>query len=94
LTNQVILYILFISIILAGIGMALPNCLSLALVKFQEVAGTAGAFLSLGYYVIVSLCTFFIGVLHSGSMLVFPSFCLVLLLIALLCIKIATRNNR
>lgn len=94
LTSQVVLYIIFISIILAGIGMALPNCLSLALVKFQEVAGTAGAFLSLGYYVIVSICTFFIGVLHSGSMLVFPAFCLVLLLIALFCIKIATRNTR
>ncbi|EDN9472560.1 multidrug effflux MFS transporter [Listeria monocytogenes] len=93
LTIQVIFYIFFISIILVGIGMSLPNCLSLALVKFQEVAGTAGAFLSLGYYVIVSLCTFFIGVLHSGLILVFPAFCLVLLLIALLCIKIAARNN-
>ncbi|MBC1610956.1 multidrug effflux MFS transporter [Listeria welshimeri] len=84
---QVIMYILFISIILVGIGMALPNCLSLALVKFQEVAGTAGAFLSLGYYVIVSICTFLIGVFHTGSILVFPIFCIVLLLIALICIK-------
>lgn len=84
---QVIMYILFISIILVGIGMALPNCLSLALVKFQEVAGTAGAFLSLGYYIIVSICTFLIGVFHTGSILVFPIFCIVLLLIALICIK-------
>ncbi|MBC1495363.1 multidrug effflux MFS transporter [Listeria welshimeri] len=84
---QVIMYILFISIILVGIGMALPNCLSLALVKFQEVAGTAGAFLSLGYYVIVSICTFLTGVFHTGSILVFPIFCIVLLLIALICIK-------
>ncbi|MBC1497355.1 multidrug effflux MFS transporter [Listeria welshimeri] len=84
---QVIMYILFISIILVGIGMVLPNCLSLALVKFQEVAGTAGAFLSLGYYVIVSICTFLIGVFHTGSILVFPIFCIVLLLIALICIK-------
>lgn len=84
---QVIMYILFISIILVGIGMALPNCLSLALIKFQEVAGTAGAFLSLGYYVIVSICTSLIGVFHTGSILVFPIFCIVLLLIALICIK-------
>ncbi|EAD5257363.1 Bcr/CflA family efflux MFS transporter [Listeria monocytogenes] len=90
---QVIAYILFVSIILVGIGMALPNCLSLALVKFQEVAGTAGAFLSLGYYVIVSVCTFLIGILHSGSLLVFPAFCTVLLLIALTCIKAVTRKN-
>lgn len=90
---QVIAYILFICIILVGIGMALPNCLSLALVKFQEVAGTAGAFLSLGYYVIVSICTFLIGILHSGSLFVFPAFCTVLLLIALTCIKAVTRKN-
>ncbi|EJT4731794.1 multidrug effflux MFS transporter [Listeria monocytogenes] len=90
---QVIAYILFVSIILVGIGMALPNCLSLALVKFQEVAGTAGAFLSLGYYVIVSICTFLISILHSGSLLVFPAFCTVLLLMALTCIKAVTRKN-
>ncbi|EAE1348741.1 Bcr/CflA family efflux MFS transporter [Listeria monocytogenes] len=90
---QVIAYILFVSIILVGIGMALPNCLSLALVNFQEVAGTAGAFLSLGYYVIVSICTFLIGILHSGSLLVFPAFCTVLLLMALTCIKAVTRKN-
>lgn len=90
---QTILYILFISVLLAGVGMALPNCLSLALVKFQEAAGTAGAFLSLGYYVIVSICTFLMGLLHTGSLLVLPAFCLTLLLIGLFCIKTAPTHE-
>lgn len=86
---QLIFYTLGIFVVLAGIGMALPNCLSLALAKFSEAAGTAGAFLSLGYYIIVSICTFLIGLLHTGSIMVFPLFCIVLLLLAFGCIRVA-----
>jgi polar amino acid transport system substrate-binding protein len=91
LAIQVILYIVGIFIILAGIGTALPNCLSLALVKFRESAGTAGAFLSLGYYIIVSICTFLISFLHTGSILVFPLFCLLLLIVSLFLIRLINR---
>lgn len=86
------LYISGIGVILGGIGMALPNCLSLALTKFSDTAGTAGAFLSLGYYVIVSLCTFLIGIFHTGSLLLLPLFCLGLLILSLVCIKLAKRT--
>lgn len=86
---QLTIYITGIFLLLTGIGMALPNCLSLALVKFSEVAGTAGAFLSLVYYLIVSGCTFLISLLHTGSIIVFPLFSGVLLIGAYCCIKIA-----
>ncbi|WP_088838808.1 MULTISPECIES: multidrug effflux MFS transporter [unclassified Listeria] len=86
---QVLVYIIGVFIILTGIGMALPNCLSLALAKFSDVAGTAGAFLSLGYYSIVSICTFLISIFHTGSILVFPLFCVLLLLISMICTKFA-----
>ncbi|MDO1604574.1 multidrug effflux MFS transporter [Lactobacillus sp. YT155] len=89
ITIQIVMYILGIFILLAGVGMALPNCLSLALVKFAEVAGAAGAFLSLGYYIIVSICTFIISLLHNGSLFVLPAFCFSLLLLALVSIKYA-----
>ncbi|MGY3765991.1 multidrug effflux MFS transporter [Vagococcus vulneris] len=84
---QIILYIISIFIILTGIGLALPNCLSLALVKFSNVAGTAGAFLSLGYYLIVSICTSLISIFHTGSVFVFPLFCIVVLIIGYSCTK-------
>ncbi|MGL5897110.1 MAG: multidrug effflux MFS transporter, partial [Lactococcus lactis] len=48
-TNKLIAYILGVFFLLVGIGISLPNCLSLALVNFSKTAGTSGAILSLGY---------------------------------------------
>lgn len=84
---QIILYILSVFVILTGVGLALPSCLSLALVNFSEVAGTAGAILSLGYYIIVSICTLLISIFHSGSIIVFPLFCIAMLIAAYWCTK-------
>jgi len=64
--------ILSLFIMLLGAGMALPNCLSLALVDFRDVAGTAGAVFSSGYYVLVSLITMGMGLLHNGSLMTMP----------------------
>lgn len=61
-----------IFITLLGSGIALPNCLSLALVNFQDVIGTAGAIFSLGYYLLVSLITSGMSFLHNGSLLIMP----------------------
>ncbi|MNO40607.1 Inner membrane transport protein YdhC [compost metagenome] len=65
-------------VLLMGAGMALPNCLSLALVHFQDVVGTAGAIFSLGYYLLVSLVTWGMSALHSGSLLTMPIYFLVI----------------
>ncbi|MEK5257483.1 multidrug effflux MFS transporter [Paenibacillus sp. FSL F4-0125] len=59
-------------VMLMGAGIALPNCLSLALVQFQDVVGTAGAIFSLGYYLLVSLATWGMSTLHNGSLLTMP----------------------
>lgn len=61
-----------IFITLLGSGIALPNCLSLALVNFQDVIGTAGAIFSLGYYLLVSLITSGMSFLHNGSLTIMP----------------------
>ena len=87
LSSQLLGYIVGVFIMLVGIGMALPNCLSLALVNFSDTVGIAGAFLSLGYYILVSLSTFVIGILHTGSIMTLPLFSSVMLLFALLCLK-------
>jgi Bcr/CflA subfamily drug resistance transporter len=65
-------------VMLMGAGMALPNCLSLALVHFQDVVGTAGAIFSLGYYLLVSLVTWGMSVFHNGSLLTMPIYFLVI----------------
>lgn len=73
-----------IFILLLGAGIALPNCLSLALVSFQDVIGTAGAIFSLGYYLLVSLITSGMSLLHNGSLLVMPLYFVILTMLMLL----------
>ena len=58
-------FLIAMFILLLGIGVALPNCLSLALVDFQDVIGTAGALFSLGYYVIVTMTIWGMSHLHT-----------------------------
>ncbi|MEG0732307.1 MAG: multidrug effflux MFS transporter [Vagococcus sp.] len=74
-------------ITLLGTGTALPNCLSLALVDFKDVVGSAGAIFSLGYYLLVSLITFGMSHLHNGTLYIMPIYFLSLGIIMLLLSK-------
>ncbi len=57
-------------IILFGTGTAIPNCLSLALIDFQDVIGSAGgAILSLDYYLLDSAIIYGMSVFHNGLVL-------------------------
>ncbi|MFJ8519597.1 multidrug effflux MFS transporter [Lysinibacillus xylanilyticus] len=86
LSNIVLLMGILVSIFitLLGSGIALPNCLSLALVNFQDVIGTAGAIFSLGYYLLVSLITSGMSFLHNGSLMIMPLYFFILSMILLL----------
>ncbi|MFJ7981551.1 multidrug effflux MFS transporter [Lysinibacillus xylanilyticus] len=86
LSNIVLLMGILVSIFitLLGSGIALPNCLSLALVNFQDVIGTAGAIFSLGYYLLVSLITSGMSFLHNGSLMIMPLYFFSLSMILLL----------
>ncbi|KFM99145.1 MFS transporter [Bacillus clarus] len=96
--NQNILYmILFLMvmfILLLGIGISLPNCLSLALVDFQDVIGTAGALFSLGYYIIVTMIIWGMSQLHTGSLVVMPLYFLVIVVIMLVFTRVFIMNTR
>lgn len=79
LPNIIVIVCILMSmfVMLMGAGIALPNCLSLALVKFQDVVGTAGAIFSLGYYMLVSLTTWGMSFFHNGSLVTMPIYFLV-----------------
>ncbi len=81
------LMVVCIFILLLGIGMAIPNCLSLALINYSDVLGTAGAIFGLGYYVIVSLITSGMSYLHNDSLVTMPMYFLVLATIMVLVSK-------
>lgn len=86
LSNIVLLIGILVTmfITLLGSGIALPNCLSLALVSFQDVIGTAGAIFSLGYYLLVSLLTSGMSFLHNGSLTIMPLYFFILTMIMLI----------
>lgn len=82
-----VLMVACIFILLLGIGMAIPNCLSLALINYSDVLGTAGAIFGLGYYVVVSLITSGMSYLHNDSLLTMPMYFLVLAIMMVLVSK-------
>lgn len=81
------LMLMGIFILLTGAGMALPNCLSLALTDFQDVIGTAGAIFSLGYYLLVSLFTFCMSKLHNETLWMMPLYFLAIGSLMLLLVR-------
>ncbi|MBN9288300.1 MAG: hypothetical protein BGO43_09350 [Gammaproteobacteria bacterium 39-13] len=56
--------------IFGGMGLAIPNLMSIALSDYQVVVGRAGSIFGFGYYVLVALLTALMGGLHDGT--VFP----------------------
>ncbi|MEN1936638.1 multidrug effflux MFS transporter [Paenibacillus sp. 102] len=88
------LFLIALFILLLGIGIALPNCLSLALVDFQDVIGTAGAIFSLGYYVIVTITIWGMSQLHTGSLLVMPVYFLLLVIVMTVLSRMFIYNNK
>lgn len=67
---EAIFQLLFpLGVVFVGIGMTIPNCLSLVLADYQEDIGTAGSFTSLCYYILIAAFTCLMGVLHNGTTL-------------------------
>jgi Bcr/CflA subfamily drug resistance transporter len=67
-----------VSVIFFGIGMMLPNCLSIALSEYQHVLGTAASWFGLMYYVLIAFFTEMIGFLHDGTVFPMPIYFFVL----------------
>lgn len=72
-------------LIIVAYGLAIPNILSQALIKYRDVAGTAGALFGLMYYVLIG-----IGLAISGLV---QNFGLILITLSLLSILFAIKNK-
>lgn len=55
-----------------GICMATSNALALALVHYKHAIGTASSLFGFFYYCLIALFTFFMGLLHDGTLLPMP----------------------
>ncbi|SFX31895.1 polar amino acid transport system substrate-binding protein [Thermoactinomyces sp. DSM 45891] len=81
---QMLVMIVSVFMILFGTGTALPNCLSLALIDFQDAIGSASAIFSLGYYLLVSVIIYGMSIFHNGTVLAMPLYFLSLGMVMLL----------
>lgn len=69
---QAVGYIASIFLIMMGIGIALPSCLSNALLNYRDCLGVSGALLGLLYYLQVGIITGGMSILHTGSTFTLP----------------------
>jgi Bcr/CflA subfamily drug resistance transporter len=67
-----------IVILFFGVGLIIPNALSIALKDYGKVLGSAGSILGSIYYVIIALTTGAMSFLHNGSVLPMPLYFLAL----------------
>ena len=63
-----------IGVMFVGIGMIIPNTISIALVDYQNVIGTAGSIFGLIYYLLISGFTAMMGLLHDGTVHAMPNY--------------------
>lgn len=73
------LFIMFL-----GIGLIIPNSLSLALKPYQQGIGTAGSIFGGLYYCLIAAFTSLMSVLHDGSLLPLPLYMVALATLLLL----------
>lgn len=55
-----------------GIGLIIPNSLSIALKPYKEMAGTAGSVFGGSYYMLISAFTWLLSWMHDGTALPLP----------------------
>jgi hypothetical protein len=64
--------------IMGGIGMIIPNILSLALERYRTTQGTAPSLFGFYYYCLISLFTLIMGLVHNGRLFPMPLFFLII----------------
>lgn len=62
------------SIIMSGIGIMIPNVLSLALEDYRGAIGTASSIFGFYYYLLISFFTLIMGLLHNNTLFPMPAY--------------------
>jgi DHA1 family bicyclomycin/chloramphenicol resistance-like MFS transporter len=70
----ILLTVATMACIMAGIGMIIPNILSLALEDYRATLGTASSFFGFYYYSLISLFTLVMGFMHNETLFPMPLF--------------------
>lgn len=76
--STILFSILMIFVIMTGVTMIIPNCLSQALQNYGEFAGTAASIFGFYYYTLISVFTALMSYLHNGLLTALPCYILLL----------------
>lgn len=71
-TQSIVLSIGFLFFINFAFGLSIPNALSLALMKYGHMAGTAGALFGFYYYMVTAVIAYGMGLFHDGALSAMP----------------------
>lgn len=74
LRYAIILTLCSMALIMTGIGIIIPNILSVALEEYRTMQGTASSLFGFYYYCLISLFTLIMGLLHNHTLLPMPLF--------------------
>ncbi|MFC6322204.1 multidrug effflux MFS transporter [Companilactobacillus baiquanensis] len=92
--DQSIILIIGFFLIFLGLNTSLPIALNLALKGYEDVIGTASGIFSLGYYLIVSLLTYVVSLIHNGTIASLPTFMFFISLIMLVaCVNLRVKAD-
>lgn len=90
-----ILFLVLVGQCIVGMGISLPNCLSVALKDYREAVGSAGAILGLIYYVMIGGLMAIMSVIHNGTWWPMPLYFLGLTTLIFLCsVLLVKRETR
>lgn len=81
------------SAIMTGIGIMIPNLLSLALEDYKEAIGTASSLFGFYYYLLISLFTLIMGFLHNNTLFPMPAYFLGIALSMIIVCKFLAKVN-
>lgn len=82
--DSAILLIIGLFLVFLGLNTTLPITLNIALKGYESIIGSASGLFSFGYYLIVSLLTYVISLMHNGTIWSLPIFIFIISLLMLI----------
>ena len=76
-----------------GIGIMIPNILSLALEDYRGIIGTASSIFGFYYYCLIALFTLVMGIMHNNTLFPMPFYFLFISLCIVLVCKFLSKNR-
>ncbi|WP_125711593.1 multidrug effflux MFS transporter [Companilactobacillus kedongensis] len=90
--DQSFIMIVGIFLVFLGLNTTLPIALNLALKGYEDVIGSASGIFSLSYYLIVSLLTYLVSLMHDGTINALPEFMFIICLVMVVsCINLSVK---